>query len=65
MLTEAQSSNTDNHNITENHSGGRLPEFAQHGSDGNEIQISNAVKVKDNTPRCVFSSVLQHRTGVE
>jgi hypothetical protein len=55
MLTASQSSNTDNHNITEKHSGGRLPEFAQHGSDGNEIQISNVAKVKDNTPRTVSS----------
>jgi len=55
MLTESQSSNTDYHNIRENHSGERLPEFAQYGSDGNEIQISNAGKVKDNTPRTVSS----------
>jgi hypothetical protein len=54
-LTKSQSSNSDNHNITENQAGVRLHEIAQHGSVGNEIQTSNAVKVNDNTPRIVSS----------
>ena len=55
MLTESQSSDTDNHNITENHSGERLPEIARHGSEENGIQTSKAAKAKDNTHRTVSS----------
>lgn len=54
-LNKSQSRNSDNHNITKNHAGVRLPEIVQHGSVGDEIQISNAAKVNDNTLRIVSS----------